>query len=401
VAKLDPHQLTQLLTPAVLRIMQALQQDGGEARLVGGAVRDAVIGRKIGDLDLAANLPPQRVTEILVARGLKCVPTGIAHGTITAVVDHAGYEITSLRRDVETDGRHAQVEYTDDWQTDAARRDFTMNALYLDAQGTIYDYFDGLHDAHAGRVRFIGVADARIEEDVLRILRFFRFHAWFGQGEIDQTGLAACARHAASLPRLSAERVAREVLKLLAAPVPADAWRLMIDHKIIQHWLAEATDTPRLQLMQMAENANHDRMPGIARLAALLPEDETVAQGVAARLKLSKRDGELLAALAALPGLLHGHLDPVPLRRLLYARGVDNVRSALYLTGEKIEDALTTVAAWQNPVFPIKGEDLARLGIPAGPQMGEILKKIEAWWIASDFHPGREACLSQARDLKK
>lgn len=397
----DKKQQEKILTPGVLRLMQALAAGSGEARIVGGAVRDVLLGRKAGDIDLATNLPPGRVMDILSQQGIKTVPTGFAHGTVTAVIDHAGYEITTLRRDVETDGRHAQVAFTDDWREDASRRDFTFNALYLDAAGNLFDYFGGAEDAVAGRVRFIGDAAARIREDVLRILRFFRFYAWFGKNEADAEGLAACRVLADLIPRLPAERITREILKLLEAPDPILAWRLMIENGVTRHFAPEATDLARLQALLQNEKHYHEPPSALVRFAALLPQDEKIMADLIARFKFSNRDGEKLSVLAKLPGLLRGHLDAISLRRLLYAYGAENCRAAVLLQGERIEEALATIAAWDNPVFPIKGEDIVKCGVPAGPRVGEILRAVENWWIEGDFHATRAACLEQAKKCEK
>jgi poly(A) polymerase len=332
--------------------------------------------------------------EILARQGVKTVPTGLAHGTVTAVVDHAGYEITTLRRDVATDGRHAQVAFTDDWRADAARRDFTFNALYLDAEGRLYDYFGGADDAASGHVRFIGDARARIAEDVLRILRFFRFYAWFGKGGADAEGLAACRELAHLMPRLSAERVARETLKLLAAENPLPAWSLMCESGVAASFMPEARDLGRLQALLENEKRHREKPSALLRFAALLPEDEAVAASVAARLRLSRRDGEALGALAKLPGLLRGVSDAAGLRRLLYVYGAENCRAAAFLAGVRIAESLAVIGAWENPVFPLKGEDLVKRGVAAGPRVGEILRELEKEWIDGDFRAGREACLA-------
>ena len=245
--RLDPARHSWLNDAALCRILDAIKAGGGEARVVGGAVRDALVGRTPGEIDLAVNLPPEKTAELLTKTGLKVVPTGIAHGTITAVSDHRGFEITTLRRDVETDGRRAKVAFTDDWQADAARRDFTINALYADADGRLYDYFGGRADIAAGHVRFIGDAAARIKEDVLRILRFFRFAAWFGRGAFDAESLAACREWTGLLPKLSAERIAKEILKMArAAPKPAPIWQAMIENGILEPILPEAKNVARL-----------------------------------------------------------------------------------------------------------------------------------------------------------
>ena len=398
----DQAQLGWLKDPALKRILDAVASGGGEARVVGGAVRDALLGRAIGEIDLATTLDPDRATHCLAQAGLKVVPTGITHGTITVVCDHRGFEMTTLRRDVETDGRRAKVEFTDDWQADAARRDFTINALYADAGGTLYDYFGGREDLAAGRIRFIGDAEARIREDVLRILRFFRFTAWFGRGAPDATGLAACRKLAGLLPQLSYERIARELIKLLTADRPAPIWSLMIENGILKDILPEASRTGRLQALQAVEQ-KHDCTPApLTRFAASLPDDGKVADQVAKRLKLSNRDGDVLRLLAILPAQLKGKLDTVPFRRMLYKHGIEAARQAALLLAANdanadITQALAAADSWEQPVFPLQGGDLLKLGMTAGPKVGAALSMIEDWWIAHDFRPGRAECLAEAQ----
>jgi poly(A) polymerase len=392
---LEKIQQAEILTPGVLRLMTAVAAAKGEARIVGGAVRDTLMGRKVGDIDMATTLPPERLMQILAQQDIKTVPTGPAHGTVTAVVDHIGYEITTLRRDVETDGRHAQIAYTDDWREDAGRRDFTFNALYCDAAGQLYDYFGGVEDAKRGRVRFIGEAQARIREDVLRILRFFRFYAWFGKGEVDAEGLLACRELADSIPRLSAERMAREILKLLAAENPLAAWRLMNESGITRFFVPEATGLAQLQNLLQKEQQNTQPPDALVRFSALLPDNENIAASIAARLKLSKRDSERLCVLAKLPALLRDRPDAAALRRMLYAYGADNCRAAALLQEERVAERLAVINAWENPIFPIKGEDIVKRGAPPGPRVGEILREVEEWWIKGDFRADRAACLGQ------
>ncbi len=395
---LDKTLQKSILTPSVLRIMQALD---GQARAVGGCVRDVLLGCEAGDIDLATPFPPEKVTEKLEEKGIKVVPTGITHGTVTAVLDRVGYEITTLRRDVETDGRHARVEFTDDWQADAARRDFTMNALYVDADAALYDYFNGGKDAREGRVRFIGDAKQRILEDVLRILRFFRFYACLGRGEADPEALAACRELAPLIPRLSIERVARELLKLLAAANPAPALLLMKENGVSAYVLPEMGDFSRLEGLRAAEKKHHVLPLSLTRLAALLPQDRKAAIAAALRLKLSNKDIEMLEALAELPALLSRDAGPERLRSLMYDYGQEQVRAGLLLTGKEIAEALKTVDAWENPIFPLTGKDLLGVGIPPGPVMGSLLKLTEKWWREGDFRAGRAACLDQAKAMGK
>jgi poly(A) polymerase len=394
--ELAPEQKAKLLTPAVQRLLAALK---GQARIVGGAVRDVLLDRQGFDIDFATPLPPDEATQLLTQAGLKSVPTGLAHGTITAVVDGIGYEITTLRRDVETDGRHAKVAFTDDWQEDAKRRDFTMNALYVDANGTLYDYFNGAEDAQQGIVKFIGDARARIKEDILRILRFFRFYAFFGQGDPDRDAIVACRELAPLVPTLSAERIAKEVLKLLKAENPLPALRLMVDSRVMKFFLPEACPLDRLEKLLATENKYRAEPSPIVRLAALLPEDEKIALAVAKRLKLSNKDIQSLGTLAKLPARLRADMSGTSLHRVIYEHGADATRAATLLVGGNISDALTTSATWTVPAFPVRGEDLLKTGIPAGPKVGAILRLLETWWISTDFTADRASCLAHLKTL--
>ncbi len=395
---LTRSQRQKVLPPPVQRLLAALPS--GTARVVGGAVRDTLLGRNVGDIDLATTLPPEETGPLLSSAGFKIKPTGISHGTITAIADRVGYEITTLRRDIETDGRHAKVAYTDDWQEDAARRDFTMNALYVDADGILYDYVNGEEDARAGRVRFIGDPRQRIREDVLRILRFFRFYAHFGQGPANAEAFSACRDLAPLMPTLSAERVAREFTKLLAAPNPLPALRLMAEAAVMAYVAADATNFARLETLIETETRVGASPTPMARFAALLPSSKEAAIAVAARLKLSKRDAETLAVLSSLPAHVDENRSPAAFRRLLYAHGTDSCRAAALIAGKDAAPLLTLAKEWERPTFPIKGEDLLALGYSPGPAVGETLRALENWWIESNFLPTRADCLAQIKAQK-
>jgi poly(A) polymerase len=379
------------------RILDAIKNGGGEARCVGGCVRDALLGHTVGEVDIACTLPPEKTTEILKQAGLKVVPTGIAHGTITAIADHVGYEITTLRRDVETDGRRATVAFTDNWQEDAARRDFTFNALYVDADGNIYDYFDGRTDLAAGRVKFIGDAHERIREDVLRILRYFRFFAWFGRGEPNTEAVTACRELADLIPQLSVERVWREIVKLLSADNPLPAWTLMVDCGVVEYVLPEAVNAQMLENLLAVERKYKVMTAPMVRLAALMM-GECVESNIPQRLKLSRKETERLATLTMLPDKVRGSLEPVAFRRILYMYGVDNARDAVVLVAAQnatidLATVLSVIDRWENPVFPLQGADLLKMGVAASPKVGDILRAVEDWWISQDFKPTRAACL--------
>ncbi|MDD5585371.1 MAG: CCA tRNA nucleotidyltransferase [Alphaproteobacteria bacterium] len=404
--RLDPHKQPWMTAHGARAILDAIASAGGDARFVGGAVRDALLGRETGDVDLAVNLPPDRVMKALKKAGIMVVPTGLDHGTVTAVADHKGYEVTTLRYDVETFGRRARVAFTDNWKADASRRDFTMNALYADGLGKIYDYFDGLKDLKAGRVRFIGKADDRIHEDVLRILRFFRFYAWYGRGAADKEALRACKKLAPLLPQLSAERVWKELAKLLLAADPVPALRLMMKSGVLTHVLPEAKNVERIARLVELERIYAAKAGSVRRLAALIGPDDAAAKSVARRLKFSLHDAGNLAALARVVRELPGHTRPGDLRRLMYEESAQAVRDGLLLLaasgdGRDLKSAIKTVKAWEAPLFPVQGRDIVKLGVPAGPRVGKILRAVETWWQENDFRPARDACLAEAKRCAK
>jgi len=391
-------------------VIAALTAEGGVARFVGGCVRDAYLERSVEDVDIATSEPPERVVKLLKAADIKAVPTGIAHGTVTAVVPPEHYEITTLREDVETHGRHATVAYTDDWRADAARRDLTMNALFLDPDGTLYDPFDGLKDLRAGRVRFVGEARTRIEEDYLRLLRFFRFHAYYGRSEPDAEGLAACKELAPHLEKLSAERVWAETRKLLLAPSPEAVFVLMAETGVLVHVLPHAGEVARLGLLA-AREAAHDEPDAIRRLAAVLDLTQAHAETTAIVLKLSNAERDQLETIAR--EWLHFDIESgAPARRGLYRLGAARVYDLILLrwaeaerlAGASVNDgpfreALDEAAAWTPKALPVQGVDVLTLGVPAGPAVGEILRQAEAWWIDRDFKPNRAALLKQLKTL--
>ena len=361
--------------PGLDRIAAALGAGEGAARYVGGAVRDTLLGLPVSDIDVATIHPPHEVVRRLQAAGIKAVPTGIAHGTITAVADGTVVEVTTLRRDVTTDGRHAEVAFTDDWQADAARRDFTMNALYADmATHRLHDYFGGIADLRAGRVRYIGDPLRRIAEDHLRILRFFRFLARFGDTP-DAAGLDACIARANDLMALSRERIADELLKLLVARDAVAVLRLMTAHAIWSPVLPEidTAAVERLAALVAAEAAAGIAPDPIRRLAALL--DARNAEGVTARLKLSNAQRKRIA-------IALGHDTGTPLA-LGYRLGVEGAVDRLLLAGD--HQAAALVAAWQRPTLPLSGGSLVERGLARGPDVAKALRQVEEQWIAEGF----------------
>ncbi len=382
--------------PETRAVMAALAAEGGAdcARFVGGCVRNAVIGRPVADIDIATTLTPDRVTAALKAAGLKAVPTGVKYGTVTAVSGGKPFEVTTLRRDVETDGRRAVVAYTDDWAQDAARRDFRLNALYADAEGRLFDPTgEGEADARAGRIVFVGDPETRIREDGLRILRFFRFLAWYGQGEPDADALAACERMKGSLISLSAERVAKELLRLLTADDPRPAVRLMAATGILALVVPLAHGTARFERLVEIESDLFQCDP-LLRLAALLPDDPAAGLATAERLRLSNAQRERLVAGLGVEPRLVSWLSPREARRAVYRLGVNTFCDRLMLAWANSDRnaaamqwrALLPMAqSWPRPSFPLTGAEVMAAGVPKGPMVGEVMREIEAWWIDQDF----------------
>jgi len=394
--------------PDTVAVFKALAAEGAVVRCVGGCVRDAVLGRPIKDIDLAIDAPPDQVQELLDAAGLKSIPTGIDHGTITALSGGRPYEVTTLRKDVETFGRHARVAFTDDWAEDAARRDFTLNALYCDLDGTLYDPTSGIDDARAGRVRFVGDPISRIKEDRLRVLRFFRFHAWFGKGDPDPEGLAACDAEAGQLTALSAERVRVELLRLLEAPDPAPVVKLMATHGILADILPEATRFDRLVRLVQVEATLGGNDP-VRRLGAVLDADGEAVFAITDRLRLSNMERDRLAALLDCMDSPEPEWSPEQIRRTHYLLGDPLFEDRVMLSwagGEADTDApswrklVDDVNDWQRPEFPLRGADALELGMPSGPEIGDLLKQIESWWIDGDFKADRKACLRELARIK-
>ena len=375
-----------LKSPATRAVLDALQAEGGAdcVRFVGGSVRNALMGQKVDDFDLATRLLPEVAMAALKKAGLKVVPTGLAHGTVTAVSKGRPYEITTLRRDVETDGRKAVVVFTDDWAEDAARRDFRLNALYADAAGEVFDPTGrGVDDAREGRIVFVGDPETRIREDYLRILRFFRFFAWYGRGEPDAAGLRACADLSEGMSRLSAERVLKELLKLLAAPDPRRAARAMESAGVLQAILPEAEPLAAFEVMVGLST------DPVLRLSALLSPDVAKVETAARRLRLSNAMRDRLIAAAG--GEVDPTMDDRAARALIYRLGrttfVDRVIRAQTRpnspgTGSNL---IALAETWPIPRLPVGGRQVAGAGLPAGPSTGRVLAAFEDGWIADDF----------------
>lgn len=367
------------------RILAALEDVFGGPRYVGGAVRDTLLGLPVSDVDIATALLPKEVINRLEAAGIKAIPTGIEHGTVTAAVDGKNYEITTLRRDVATDGRRATVAFATDWQEDASRRDFTINALYADPKsGQVFDYFDGLSDLEARRLRFIGDAHQRIAEDFLRILRYFRFLARYGGGQIDADAIAACATGAHGLTALSRERIAQELTRILGLQNPVASVRLMIANAIFTPFLPELSRSAADDLLNLVEREAQYAQPVSlpARFLALLTRDSVAADKVAARLKLSNklREGFAQRLRAGVPTAIN-------VRAIAYRADIDTARDAvmLYAVDTDVPECLARLEQWDIPSLVIKGGELIVMGLPAGPLVAKTLQAIETSWITEDF----------------
>mgnify|MGYP003392359263 CR=1 FL=1 len=362
------------------RLCSALGATAGESRFVGGAVRDTLLGIAVNDVDIATRLAPDDVLDRLRAAHIKAVPTGIAHGTITAVLPDGPVEVTTLRRDVATDGRHATIAYTDDWREDAARRDFTINALYADPlTGDVFDYFGGLDDLERHVVRFIGDPLQRIAEDHLRILRFFRFLTRFGDAP-DPAALAACTARANDLMALSRERIADELLKLLIAKRAPEMVPVMLVNGIFRPVLPELENTERLEkVAALEENARIAADP-LRRIAALLPDDPAIGEAIGARLKLSTAQRRRIATA------LGEDMLQSP-RALVYRLGLDSATDRLFLHADA-ENALSSfrsIADWAVPRLPLSGGALVGRGIGPGPDVARTLRAIEDQWVGEGF----------------
>ena len=398
-----------LQAPAINRLVAALADGGSDVRFVGGAVRDALIGWPVRDIDVATPLPPDIVTLRLERAGLRVLPTGLKHGTVTAICGARNIEVTTLRRDVTTDGRWALVAFTDDWLVDAGRRDLTFNALSARPDGTVFDYFEGRKDLYQGVVRFVGDPDERIREDVLRLLRFFRFHAWYGRSHPLADQLAATARQAVLLSSLSGERVRAEVLRLLAAPSADQVWALMHETGVVARLLPEAVRTDCLARMVSADVALGLAPDPLLRLGSLLVDGEAGLAAVSTRLRLSRAENCRLAGFWPEPTDPVGGLSPGSVRLEMAARGspatMDWLRFVFARTnheGVSTVDhahlaAALTLAGQRLPEFPVSGADVLAFGLEPGPQVGLLLRQLRKWWAAGAFAATRGEALAELR----
>jgi len=404
-----------LTAPETVAVLDAIEGGGKAARFVGGCVRDAIAHRPVSDIDIATPERPERVMELLDAAGIRVVPTGIRHGTVTAVVGERAFQITTLREDVATDGRHATVAFTENWIADARRRDFTFNAMSATRDGAVYDPFEGLQDLAHGYVRFIGRPSDRIAEDYLRILRFFRFRATHGREPTNRDALIACRMAAEHLQGLSGERVRDEMMKILRAPTPAEILLMMRNERVLQQVLPEATDLGRLRavdwLVTAAVKIVGMTTDPIRNLAAAIEIDKTpdAPSEIARRWRLSNREAATLADLCV-PFGIEPDAPRAEREALLNRIGADVFRDrALLKWGAEVADeprlpaartqawieTLEMTANWKPKVFPLGGSDVLALGIPRGPEVGTLLRAVEDWWASGGFTADKNACLAE------
>lgn len=405
----DPSQTYPFMSDAgALAILAALPV--GSTRFVGGCVRNALWDLPVADIDLATKLPPETVQAALKSANIKTVPTGLAHGTLTAVVSGQPYEITTLRRDVETDGRRAVIAYTEDWTEDAQRRDFTVNALYADRDGQIYDPTgEGMADIAARRFRFVGDADARVREDYLRILRLFRFVAWYGHdAKITKEALTACRENRRGLKSLSAERVWAETKRLLSARDPVRSVRIMLQQDLLDTLLPEASNVDGLNAIVALEAREGIKPDPLLRLMAMMGRDALSAALLSKRLKLSNKEAARIKDWAANNETLSHDMPERARLQAIYRSGKQVIldRARLRAAGAEaaIESAHWMVLAdlamgWTPPTFPLRGADLIAAGVPKGPQLGKALSALEALWIRSGFSTEKPQLLAALKLL--
>lgn len=386
--------------PSLKKVIAALDGKRGMVRFVGGAVRDTLLGLPVADVDLATILKPEDVMTRMKDAGIKVIPTGIDHGTVTAVTEDGPVEITTLRRDVSTDGRRATVAFSDDWKEDAARRDFTINALFADPETLeVYDYFKGLADLEKRHIAFIGSADQRIAEDHLRIMRYFRFLARFGQHAVDQETFDACRKAARELSKLSRERVADELMKLLSAADPVYAVQEMIQADVFANIVTEidANAGQILATLVLREEAYDIAPDPVRRLVGLLPKNTDKTTEIVTGLRLSKKLRRAVADRLTALGPVAADIPAIA-----YHHGADAARDIALLFGpdDELEASLAQLKGWVKPVFPMTGGDLIAMGLKPGPVVAETLKTVEATWIDERF-PDEDRARALARDIIK
>ena len=388
----------------IRRLIEVFEGAGAEIRFVGGCVRDSLLGIEVRDIDIATDALPDRIMGILRDAGIKSIPTGIEHGTVTAVVEGRGFEITTYRRDIKTDGRHAVVEFGTDWREDAERRDFTINAMSITPDGDLHDPFDGEDDLAAGRVRFVGDAQRRVREDILRILRWFRFHAHYGKPPPDVDALGACRGFAFRIPDLSGERIRHELLRLLAADDPMSSIELMIETDVIDAVLGRGRQIQRLASLCAIERETEMLPDPLLRLAALIGSPG-MAVPLAERLRLSNADRKRLLAALGTESSFGLEVSEADRAHIFYRLGIRITEDRILLAWAANPSAtawrewLEAVRSFDVPAFPLSGQDVMAEGVSAGPAVGEALRKIEDWWINTGFSPDRAQCLAHLKEI--
>ena len=392
----------------ILRLFLVVKHHGGVLRFVGGAVRDALKNIEGGDLDFATDLSPDELVEACTEEGLKTVAIGIKFGTVGVIIDDMLVEVTSLRRDVKTDGRYAEVEYTDNWEEDASRRDLTINAVYADEKGNVFDYYNGIEDLEKGRVRFIGSASQRIKEDYLRILRFFRFYSRFGVGEPDQKALAACIENREGLKNLSMERIKEELFKMLLTPNAAATIRIMQDNGIMNFVMPEAGAIDNLAFIKKQLDDKDVPDKALLYLFTLYQPDAPLAENLAVRMKFSKREKQKFIRWAERKVALSELSDEISLQKLMYETDKEFCREKFLLIIAENKEAIPyfwekyqTMAAVSEPQFPLRGKDIIEQGVANPQAIGTILRELENQWLASNFTLSKDKLLENARLLNK
>ncbi len=392
----------------VLKLFKIVEQNGGVLRFVGGAVRDTLMNIPAGDLDLATDLSPDELVEACEDNGLKTVPIGIKFGTVGVVLDDKVVEITSLRRDVKTDGRHAEIEFTDNWEEDASRRDLTINAVYADEKGNVFDYYNGIADLEAGVVRFIGHPSQRIKEDYLRILRFFRFYSLFGKGEINSKALQACIENSDGLAALSMERIRDEMFKILLTPNVVKTLQIMIDNHILEYIMPVPKHMDKLAFLSHLVDEEHIPHRALRRLFVIYQPDIALAENLALRLRLSKKEKQLFIDLATHNVELDCFLNNKSLAKLVYLHGKEFCKEKLLLLLSEKQEKISGISSLMSKIndfefaeFPLKGRDIMEQGIDDPRNISSVLKELEKTWIDSDFSLTKEELLERRQDFNK
>ncbi|MCB1505749.1 MAG: CCA tRNA nucleotidyltransferase [Hyphomicrobiaceae bacterium] len=391
---------------ATMKVFDVLERAGYQGRAVGGTVRNTLLGEPISDIDMATDATPEQVTLAAQRAGLRVLPTGIAHGTVTIIVKGKPFEVTTLRKDVSTDGRRATVAFTSDWAEDAMRRDFTINALYCDRHGNLFDPVGGLQDIEHRRVRFIGDAHQRIREDYLRILRFFRFSATYANGHLDPVGLAACDIERTGMACLSAERIHHELLRLLAAPHSVPVLKRMSELNFLDDLLAcphnvEAFAALRALQEELSQRYSLEMLPDpVLGLVALAASDRNAVLALRQRLRLSNAETERMAQAREAARMMPATGNGEGIHACIYRHGSRYVEDGLLLNAceapqrldlNELAQRISLARTWSPPQMPVSGGDVVARGIPPGPRVAEILKQLEAWWIAQGFPQDRAA----------